>query len=254
MRIVSFILGAALTTGSLFLPTVSFSAGSLPKGFVDVREVVPSIVLDMRYFGAHNFLGVNVEGYSAPNCILTREAAEALARVQEELRAVDLSLKIYDCYRPQRAVAHFCRWAEDVADVKTKKEFYPDVDKATLFEKGYIAGKSGHSRGSTVDLTVVALPLKPQDGFVPGQKLSECYLPLAERFGDSGIDMGSGFDCFNEVSHSRSLKVGQQQRINRLMLRSLMEKHGFVAYDKEWWHFTLGREPFPDTYFDFPIE
>jgi zinc D-Ala-D-Ala dipeptidase len=254
MRIMSFVLAAVLQTGFFFLPAMLYSAGNLPPGFVDVREAIPSVILDIRYFGAHNFLGANVEGYGAPKCILTKEATEALAHVQEELRSVDLSLKIYDCYRPQRAVGHFCRWAEDVSDVRMKKEFFPHVEKAALFEKGYIAGKSGHSRGSTVDLTIVALPLKPQETFVPGRRLSECYLPLPKRFADNSIDMGSGFDCFDEISHSRSLKVGEQQRINRLALRSLMEKHGFVAYDKEWWHFTLNGEPFPDTYFDFPID
>jgi D-alanyl-D-alanine dipeptidase len=233
---------------------ISHSADNLPPGFVDVRHVIPSAALDIRYFGQHNFLGTKVDGYNAPKCILTRKAAEALRRVQEDLRPFDLSLKIYDCYRPQRAVDHFCRWAKDTADTRMKKEFYPTVEKENLFRDGYIAKKSGHSRGSTVDLTVVALPLKQQETFVPGQQLSECYLPVSGRFGDNSIDMGSGFDCFHELSHPENRLVGTQQRINRLMLKALMEKHGFAYHDKEWWHFTLKGEPFPDTYFDFSID
>ncbi len=137
---------------------------------------------------------------------------------------------------------------------KTKKEFYPTVDKVNLFRDDYIANKSSHSRGSTVDLTVVALPLKAQEVFVPGQPLFECYLPAAKRFGDNGIDMSTGFDCFHELSHPLNGQLDLQQRLNRLMLKSLMEKHGFTQYDKEWWHFTLNGEPFPETYFNFPIE
>ncbi len=237
-----------------FLSGICHSATNLPPGFVDLQEIVPSTALDIRYFGPHNFIGSRVDGYHAPKCILTRKAAEALRGVQEDLRPFNLSLKIYDCYRPQRAVDHFCRWAEDIGDTKMKKEFYPTVEKANLFKDGYIASKSGHSRGSTVDLTIVPLPLKPQEAFVPGRQLSECYLDASKRFDDNSIDMGTGFDCFHELSHPENGQVGLQQRINRLMLKSLMEKHGFRYYDKEWWHFTLREEPFPDTYFNFPIK
>jgi zinc D-Ala-D-Ala dipeptidase len=219
-----------------------------------VREVIPSVILDIRYFSVHNFVGTRVEGYNAPKCILTRKAAEALSGVQQDLQAFGLSLKMYDCYRPQRAVDHFCRWAQDIADTKMKKEFYPTVEKSNLFIDGYIDKKSGHSRGSTVDVTIVALPLKSQGSFLPDAELSECYLPLSKRFADNGIDMGTGFDCFHELSHTKNGQVGLEQRINRLLLKSLMEKHGFANYDKEWWHFTLKGEPFPDTYFNFAID
>jgi D-alanyl-D-alanine dipeptidase len=174
--------------------------------------------------------------------------------VQKDLEPYSLSLKIYDCYRPQRAVNHFVRWATEIENTKTKKEFYPTVDKRNLFKDGYIDSKSGHSRGSTVDLTIVPSPVPIQPQYSPGQKLYECYLPAAKRFPDNSIDMGTGFDCFDELSHTANTNIGRQQKINRLLLKSLMEKHGFRNYDKEWWHFTLKNEPFPDTYFDFVIE
>jgi D-alanyl-D-alanine dipeptidase len=230
------------------------SKRKLPEGFVDMKEVVPTIILDIRYFGAHNFVGERIDGYNAYKCILTRKAAEALARVQNELNEFSLSLKVYDCYRPQRAVNHFVRWAEDLHDAKTKKEFYPTVDKKYLFRDGYISDKSSHSRGSTVDVTIVPIPVPKQGIYVPGQVLYECYLPAERRFKDNSIDMGTGFDCFHELSHTESKQIGLQQRINRLLLKTLMEKHGFKNYDQEWWHFTLKNEPFPDIYFDFVIK
>ncbi len=226
----------------------------MPREFVDLREVVPAIALDIRYFTAHNFVGQRVDGYNAPKCIITRKAAEALSRVQEDLKGFSFALKIYDCYRPQRAVNHFVRWASDVNDTATRKEFYPTVDKRNLFKDGYIAERSGHSRGSTVDLTIVPLPVPPQEEYKPGQKLFECFMPAKRRFQDNSIDMGTGFDCFHELSHPANQKVKPQQRAARLLLKTLMEKQGFRYYDKEWWHFTLKDEPFPDTYFDFPIE
>lgn len=224
-----------------------------PSDFVDVETVVPDVVLDIRYFGPHNFLGVPVDGYEAPKCLLTRPAAEALARVQAELRPFSLSLKIYDCYRPQRAVDHFVRWAEDLDDVKTKAEFYPTVDKRHLFRDGYIARRSGHSRGSTVDLTLVPLPVPRQEDYQPGQPLQACFHPADRRFRDNGLDMGTGFDCFHELSHTENPLVQVEQRARRLLLRTLMDKHGFENYEKEWWHFSLRKEPYPKTYFDFPV-
>jgi D-alanyl-D-alanine dipeptidase len=212
------------------------------------------VLLDVRYYGPHNFVGERVEGYLAPKCYLTKEAVQALAEVQKELKPYSLSLKIYDCYRPQRAVNHFVRWATEIENIKTKKEFYPTVDKRNLFKDGYIADKSGHSRGSTIDLTIVPLPAPIQPEYTPGQNLYECYLPSAKRFRDNSIDMGTGFDCFDELSRTANANIGRQQKINRLLLKSLMEKHGFKNYDMEWWHFTLNNEPYPDTYFDFVIE
>jgi D-alanyl-D-alanine dipeptidase len=190
----------------------------------------------------------------APKCYLTKEAVQALAEVQKDLEPYSLSLKIYDCYRPQRAVNHFVRWATEIENTKTKKEFYPTIDKRNLFKDGYIDSKSGHSRGSTLDLTIVPSPAPAQPQYSPGQKLYECYLPAAKRFSDNSIDMGTGFDCFHELSNTANANIGHQQKINRLLLKSLMEKHGFRNYDKEWWHYTLKNEPYPDTYFDFVIE
>lgn len=236
------------------LLTISYSSDKIPESFVDIKDVIPEIQLDIRYFSPHNFVGEKVDGYLAPKCILTKEAAEALSNVQKDLVQYSLTLKIYDCYRPQRAVDHFVRWAKETDNTKTKKEFYPTIDKRNLFKDGYIDSKSGHSRGSTVDLTIVPLPAPIQQNYIPGQKLSECYLPEAKRFGDNSIDMGTGFDCFHELSHTANKNINQQQKINRLLLKSLMEKHGFKNYDLEWWHYTLKNEPYPDTYFDFAIE
>jgi D-alanyl-D-alanine dipeptidase len=253
--------GTLLTAASVLLFATFFplagvghSESSRPKDLVDIETVIPSVLLDIRYYGPHNFVGANVDGYLAPKCLLTRQAADSLARAQGELREMSLTLKIYDCYRPQRAVDHFVRWAQDVNDLKTKDEFYPTVDKRNLFRDGYIAEKSGHSRGSTVDLTIVPLPAPKQDAYTPGQPLAACFSSADRRFRDNTIDMGTGFDCFHELSHPGSLKVGHQQRVNRLLLKSLMDKQGFKNYDQEWWHFTLRDEPYPDTYFDFPVE
>jgi D-alanyl-D-alanine dipeptidase len=226
----------------------------MPDSFIDIQKVIPEIVLDIRYYGPHNFVGEKVDGYMAPKCFLTKEAAEALAKVQKDLEPYSLSLKIYDCYRPQRAVNHFVRWATEIENTKTMKEFYPTVDKRNLFKDGYIDSKSGHSRGSTLDLTIVPSPAPAQSEYTPRQKLFECYLPAAKRFGDNSIDMGTGFDCFHELSNTANANIDRQQKINRLLLKSLMEKHGFRNYDKEWWHYTLKNEPYPDTYFDFVIE
>jgi D-alanyl-D-alanine dipeptidase len=222
--------------------------------FIDVQKVIPDVALDIRYFTAHNFVGERVDGYLAPKCFLTKEAAQALAGVQKDLAPYSMSLKIYDCYRPQRAVNHFVRWAKEIENTKTMKEFYPTIDKRNLFKDGYIDSKSGHSRGSTLDLTIVPSPAPAQEKYAPGQELHECYLPTEKRFGDNSIDMGTGFDCFHELSHTANANIGRQQKMNRLLLKSLMEKHGFRNYDKEWWHFTLNNEPYPDIYFDFVIE
>ena len=233
---------------------LSYGADRLPERFVDIQEVIPQIQLDIRYSGQHNFLGRQVDGYLAPKCLLTREAASALFDVQKELEAFSLTLKVYDCYRPQRAVDHFVRWAKDVDDTKTKKEFYPTVDKRHLFKDGYIDSQSSHSRGSCVDLTIVALPAAQQEPYTPGQALQECTLPAGRRFGDNSVDMGTGYDCFHQLSHTASQEIGPQQRINRMLLKTLMERHGFKNYALEWWHYTLKNEPYPNTYFNFPID
>jgi zinc D-Ala-D-Ala dipeptidase len=232
----------------------SHSEEKMPESFVDIKDIIPDIELDIRYFGPHNFVGEKIDGYSAGKCIMSMEAAGALAKVQKELNRFSLTLKIYDCYRPQRAVNHFVRWATELNNIKTKKEFYPAIDKRNLFRDGYIDSKSGHSRGSTIDLTIVPLPVSGQQAYVPGQKLRECYLPAGQRFADNSIDMGTGFDCFHELSHTQNNAVDAQQRINRMLLKSVMEKQDFLNFEKEWWHYTLNNEPFPNTYFDFVIE
>lgn len=206
---------------------------TLPKGFVYVKSVVLTVNVDLRYYSYHNFVGQRVDGYDSPNCILTADAAKALKRVQTELREFGLGLKIYDAYRPQQAVDHFIRWAEDLDDTLMKKQYYPHVDKRDLFDEGYIASKSGHSRGSTVDLTIIALD--------------------ADHINQE-LDMGGSWDFFGEQSWPDYPDLTPDQRANRMLLRLVMEKHGFKPYDKEWWHFTLKDEPFPDTYFNFPIK
>ncbi|MBI2346557.1 MAG: M15 family metallopeptidase [Deltaproteobacteria bacterium] len=219
-----------------------------------IEEIDPSIIVEARYFGSHNFIGKQINGYKAPKCLLTRETATALAAVQAELQPFALSLKVYDCYRPQQAVDHFVAWAKDLADAKMKKEFYPAVEKKTLFADGYIASKSGHSRGSTVDLTIVPVPAPSQPAYTDGQPLVECFHPAGSRYKDNSLDMGTGYDCFSPLSHTASPRIVLPQKANRLLLKTLMEKHGFTNYDKEWWHYTLQNEPFPKRYFNFSVE
>lgn len=206
---------------------------ALPQGFVYLEDIEPGILLDLRYSGKDNFMGRPIDGYLKPRCIVTKEMAQALKKIQSELHGFGLGLKIYDSYRPQRAVDHFVRWSKDPNDTDKKDEYYPNIEKESLFREGYIASKSGHSRGSTVDLTIVSIDQK-----------------------DAGreIDMGSPFDFFDPKSWINSTDISPDQRANRLLLKTIMEKHGFQPYDKEWWHFTLRNEPFPNTYFDFPVK
>ncbi|MFF4906658.1 M15 family metallopeptidase [Streptomyces sp. NPDC001260] len=224
-----------------------------PKDFVALRTVDPTILQEMRYFTPHNFVGERIDGYDQPICILTRQAAEALHKAQLKLLRRGYTLKVYDCYRPQRAVNHFVRWAEDLDDQAMKGEFYPNVDKTRLFEDGYIAEKSGHSRGSTMDLTIVRLPARPTRPYHPGEPLVPCYAPKDERFPDNSVDMGTGFDCFDTLAHTLDPRVQGVQRANRLLLKSTLEGLGFVNLAEEWWHYTYKPEPYPDTYFDFPV-
>ena len=230
------------------------SRPTAPPGFVSLHDVDPSILLDVRYFTRHNFVGRRIRGYRAPMCILTRAAAKGLARVQAAVVEQGYTLKVYDCYRPQRAVDDFVRWARRLRDERMKREFYPRVEKSRLFADGYIAERSGHSRGSTMDLTLVALPARRQPrwrmrtfGLVP------CFAPTDRRFPDNTIDMGTGYDCFDTLAHTLDPRVQGVQRENRLRLRSAMEAAGFTNYENEWWHYTLDDEPFPDTYFNFPV-
>ncbi|MGA5131429.1 M15 family metallopeptidase [Streptomyces olivoreticuli] len=224
-----------------------------PAGFVALSDVDPSILQEMRYVTAHNFTGHRVDGYRRPVCLLTRPAAEALHRAQRALLPRGYSLKVYDCYRPQRAVDDFVAWAKDLADERMKAEFYPRVDKSRLFDDGYIAAKSGHSRGSTMDLTLVRLPARPTRPYRPGERLVPCFAPREWRFPDNSVDMGTGFDCFDTLAHTLDPRIRGAQRDHRLLLKSTMERAGFTNLAEEWWHYTLRGEPFPDTYFDFPV-
>lgn len=202
---------------------------TLPNLFVDVTTVVPGVLVDLRYAGANNFVGAPIDGYGVERALLTRPAAQALARVATDVAADGLVLKLFDCYRPARAVAHFARWAEDTADQRTKADYYPEHRKDELFDLGYLAARSSHSRGSTTDLT------------------------LARRDSGTDLDMGTPFDLFSARSWFSSQAVTPQQQANRHRLTTAMERAGFAPFFMEWWHFTLRDEPFPDTYFDVPI-
>ncbi|PWU21281.1 MAG: D-alanyl-D-alanine dipeptidase [Bdellovibrio sp.] len=230
-----------------------FAIDQRPAGFVDLKEIDPSITQEMRYRQSHNFLGRRVRGYVAAKCILTRQAAKALRKVQAELLPQSLSLKVYDCYRPQPAVDDFVAWAKDLSNTKMRKEFYPRVEKANLFRDGYIAEKSGHSRGSTVDLTLVPLPAAAQPIYRDGDELVECFKAKDQRYNDNSVDMGTGFDCFDPLAHTENQEIGIEQRKNRHFLKRVMERHGFRNLPQEWWHFTLVDEPYPRTYFSFEV-
>ena len=205
----------------------------LPNGFIYLNCVIPDTMLDLRYFSSNNFVGDTIDGYHANKCIISFEAAMALTKVQNELESMGYGIKVFDAYRPQQAVDHFVRWAQDLREVKMKNDYYPDVDKNLLFEKGYIASRSGHSRGSTIDLTIIYLN-GPQKG--------------------NELDMGTPWDFFSPMSWPSSDQVTSEQKINRMLLHEVMIKYGFSPLKQEWWHFTLKEEPFPDTYFTFSIE
>lgn len=202
---------------------------NLPKGFVYVKDIAPTIQQELRYCSHNNFIGVPIKGYEESVAITTLQTANALKKAQDILAKKDLSLKIYDAYRPQQAVNHFVRWARVLNDTLKKQEYYPNVRKRSLFKLGYIASKSGHTRGSSVDLTIVDANGKE-------------------------LDMGSPFDFFGAKSHPMYPKITAQQKANRMLLRNTMIASGFRPYKNEWWHFTLNKEPFPNTYFNFPIK
>lgn len=250
-RLATLVVGAVLAASAA--PSAAAEPGPAPPDLVSISDVDPSILLDIRYATDHNFTGRRVDGYEAPMCLLARPAAEALRDAQRDFLARGYSLKMYDCYRPQRAVDEFVAWARDLADQAMKAEFYPRVDKTRLFADGYIAEKSGHSRAGTVDLTLVALPARAEPGYVAGQPLVDCTAPAGRRFADTGIDMGTGYDCFDTLAHTLDPRVQGVQRENRLLLASGLAQHGLKNYDKEWWHYTLTPEPYPDTSFDVPV-
>ncbi len=210
-------------------------------GFVNITDVVPDVILEVRYFGTYNFVGARIDGYEHPTALLTREAADSLRAVSEDLKASGSRLKIYDAYRPQMGVDHFVRWGQDLDDTLMKPYFYPNESKDSLFIKDYIATRSGHSRGSTLDLTLFDMRTEKE------------------------VDMGGTFDWFGKESHPDcggdpvtgtyrpNDTLTAQQFANRMLLRTVMLSHGFKPYDCEWWHFTLKNEPYPDTYFEFPV-
>jgi len=215
----------------IYLCLAGCDAQKLPPGFVYLQDVIPSVQLEMRYAGTHNFIGKPIDGYHASKCIVSQETANALIQVQSDLQKKNLSLKIYDAYRPQRAVDHFVEWSKNITDTLNKNEFYPKVQKINLFKEGYIATKSGHTRGSTVDLTIVDLSQNSKE-----------------------LDMGSPYDFFGKESWVSYAEITKQQALNRAILQRVMLKNNFRNYTQEWWHFTLKNEPFPENYFDFPIE
>lgn len=235
----------------LFFITNAYAA--FPGEFVYLHDIDPTIVEDIRYAGFHNFVGRPVNGYENGRCIITRQAALALAKIQKVLQASSLSLKVYDCYRPTQAVEDFMAWSKEKKEQQMKREFYPHVNKLDFFRLGYVAQKSGHSRGSTVDVTIIPMPLHANEDYRPGQKLIACTASYLERYHDNSLDMGTGFDCMDELSFPSSASISKTASKNRMLLRQLMVKYGFLPYDKEWWHFTLQFETYPTTYFNFPI-
>ena len=205
----------------------------LPEGFVYLEDEVHEIKIDLRYYSSNNFVGDTIDGYKANTCIITKEAARALADVQRELGTQGLGLLVFDAYRPQQAVNHFITWAGDLEDTLMKSNFYPDIEKSALFEQGYISSKSGHSRGSTVDLTIIHLA-GPNKG--------------------KEMEMGTPWDFFSPMSWPSSNQVSPAQQANRMLLQDVMVRNGFKPLKEEWWHFTLKNEPFHDTYYNFPVE
>jgi len=236
---------------TLALPSCKTTTDTTPAGFVRLTEAVPDAILEIRYYSPYNFVGDRIDGYERPVAMLTVEAAQALQAVNDDVKAHGYRLKIFDAYRPQRAVTHFMNWAKDVNDTRMKQFFYPNLDKSVLFPLGYLAVQSGHSRGSTVDLT------------------------LFDMAAEKEVDMGGTFDWFGEESHPdwcgnpetgeytgdfpgntppANGKINAEQFRNRLILRQAMMRHSFKPVVEEWWHFTLANEPYPDTYFDYPVK
>lgn len=224
------IVGASFganATSSADKEVIKFSNDS--SDFVLLSDVVPDAILQIRYYSTYNFVGDRIDGYEQPTALLTKEAAAALKEVSDDLKEKGYRLKIYDAYRPQNAVNHFEKWAKDTGDTRMKDYFYPELDKSVLFDQGYIANHSGHSRGSTVDLTLFDMKTGKE------------------------VDMGGTFDYFGQRSHPDYKNITDEQYKNRMILREAMMNHGFKPLDEEWWHFTLKDEPYTDTYFTFPV-
>jgi zinc D-Ala-D-Ala dipeptidase len=241
------LLIATLASAVVTLPAVARDGP--PAGFVYLRDVDPSIAQDMRYAAADNFVGHPLPGYQAPECVLRREVADALSKVQADLLSGGLGLKVYDCYRPTRAVRAFARWAHDADDGATKR-FYPALQKRNLFALGYIASQSAHSTGTAIDLTLIKRPAASVPPFDPAANYGACTGPAPARAPDTSVDMGTGFDCFDDKSHTGSGAIDAEQKRARATLLAAMRRHGFKNYFREWWHFSYGP---PGQAYDVPI-
>jgi zinc D-Ala-D-Ala dipeptidase len=226
--------------------------GALPQGFVYLRDVDPTIAQDMRYASADSFVGRPLPGYDAPECVLRRDVAAALKQVQADLAPQGLSLKVYDCYRPTRAVRAMAQWAGDRHAGGATKRYFPNLQKENLFALGYISARSEHSAGTTIDLTLIENGAKPAPAFNPAATYGACTGPAEQRSPDNSIDMGTGYDCFDVASHTSSGAINAEQRRWRNTLVNAMSKRGFRNYHREWWHFTY-RHAGPSAQYDFPI-
>lgn len=227
------------------------SAQALPDDFVFLRDIDPGIQQDIRYAGVNNFVGRKLSGYDAAECVVKRSVGQALARVQQELKPQNLSLKMLDCYRPARASRDMVAWAQDGNETPAQKRYNPSFNKADLFRLGYIAERSGHSTGAAVDLTLVDLRVVASAPFDAGKTYGNCIAPEAQRAPEASVDMGTGYDCSDAKAHTASRAINAAQRRWRDILVTSMRKQGFVNYAKEWWHFSM--PGIGTTAYDFPI-
>ena len=226
---------------ALVMTVLTAAAAQAQTPLIHLRDIDPSIRQDMRYAGSDNFTGKPLPGYDAAECMLRRPAALALRRVQADLVRTGHTLKVYDCYRPTRAVAAMASWARDTKATPDTSRFYPKLDKSKLFAHGYISNRSAHSRGVAVDLTVVPLNAAPAAPFDPAARYDACTAPAAERAPDDSLDMGTGFDCFDVKSHTASASITPAQAATRRILLKAMRRHGFSNYKREWWHFSFDK-------------
>jgi zinc D-Ala-D-Ala dipeptidase len=244
VRLRALVVALALAAGPVH------SEGTLPDNLVYLRDIDPTIAQDIRYASSNNFVGRPLDGYEAPECILRRDAATALAQVQKDLAASGLGLKVYDCYRPTRAVRTMANWANDGRPGGATKRFYPKLQKNTLFGSGYIASRSAHSTGTAIDLTLIDMPPAQVARFDPTATYGPCTGPVEERSPDNSLDMGTGYDCFDLTSWTASGGISAEQHRRRMQFVAAMRRRGFSNYHREWWHFTYGA---PYAYYDTPI-
>jgi zinc D-Ala-D-Ala dipeptidase len=248
MRILKWFAPVLLTMMEL---TGALGAQSLPGGFVHLHDIDPTIVQDIRYAGANNFIGRPLAGYGAAECVVKRDVGLALKRVQAELRSQNLSLTMLDCYRPARAVHEMVVWAQNGHETPAERRYNPAFAKKDLFRLGYIAEHSGHSTGAAVDLTLVDLKANNSETFDPNKVYADCTAPAAVRVPEGSVDMGTGYDCADLKAHTAARSITDVQRRWRNLLVAAMAKQGFVNYSKEWWHFSVPGAGGPA--YDFPI-